>query len=648
MFARAVERACTPSVLQGRMLSGDRWRLPRLPGVLSSLFPTCPAKLHFTGPASQSFKFKQRLLVSASFQRHQDRSDWLFHRLLRRLLPYLLPVGSTASLVWISTHKPSGPGEHLPAATAVSKDLSIDAVGLVHAQPSRQPSKQHNHTLASKAIWLGRIIWRILQLGRLFVPLLAALPYWWISRGRAMFASCDVADTDNPADWWLTWLASTLERAGPLFVKLGQWASTRCDLFPRPVTAALGRLQSGGRPHSIAETRTIISEALGRPMDEIFEEFDPEPIGVGAVAQVHRAVLRKEALDRDDHGNGTQALRECAVKVLHPGVHSRIELDLWMASIAAELIDRIPGLDVLSAPSEMRMFNSMMLDQLDLRVEAQNLARFQNNFGTDRPPQVGEPVLSFPRPVLGLCSRQVLVESFHHGILMKDLLDVGPTVYDSTLANLGVQTFLKMVFRDNFTHADLHAGNIMVSFRPPKISRAGNDLTETGDPPALIKSLFEHDRRMWPSLFEGFKKQGYAIECIILDAGLVCSLSDRNLRNVTDCFVAGMEFDGTKIAELLISRCATPLAEIIDPEGAKERLATLMRQLRLDTDGKLPLSKIHTAEVLNSVSQLIRYHRIKLDGEFVGLFVSCVLVEGIGRSLKGDMDMIDALSQVLD
>ena len=96
----------------------------------------------------------------------------------------------------------------------------------------------------------------------------------------------------------------------------------------------------------------------------------------------------------------------------------------------------------------------------------------------------------FPKPILELCSEQVLVESFEHGISIGTLIqDLDSTPIDSRkrLAAKGVDMFLKMVFLHNFVHCDLHPGNILVSSNDEKL--------------------------------------------IILDPGLTASLSNKDMRN---------------------------------------------------------------------------------------------------------------------
>jgi predicted unusual protein kinase regulating ubiquinone biosynthesis (AarF/ABC1/UbiB family) len=68
--------------------------------------------------------------------------------------------------------------------------------------------------------------------------------------------------------------------------QLAQWAGSRTDLFPPLLCEKLGRLHSSGKPHHFKHTKRVIESVFGKDFDEIFEHFDHEPIGVGAIAQV--------------------------------------------------------------------------------------------------------------------------------------------------------------------------------------------------------------------------------------------------------------------------------------------------------------------------------------------------------------------------
>src|SRR5277367_6686378 len=82
-------------------------------------------------------------------------------------------------------------------------------------------------------------------------------------------------------------LRLTLEGLGATFVKVGQIMSTRPDLLPPEIIGELVQLQENVRPFAVAEVKRIIEEDLRRPLNDLFDGFDPQPIASASVAQVH-------------------------------------------------------------------------------------------------------------------------------------------------------------------------------------------------------------------------------------------------------------------------------------------------------------------------------------------------------------------------
>ncbi|KAI3823916.1 hypothetical protein L1987_05361 [Smallanthus sonchifolius] len=91
---------------------------------------------------------------------------------------------------------------------------------------------------------------------------------------------------------WLHLVRRTLEIAGPAFIKWGQWAATRPDLFPRDLCTELSELHTKAPEHSFSYTKKTVEKAFGRKISEIFDDFEEVPVASGSIAQIHRAVLR--------------------------------------------------------------------------------------------------------------------------------------------------------------------------------------------------------------------------------------------------------------------------------------------------------------------------------------------------------------------
>ena len=227
-------------------------------------------------------------------------------------------------------------------------------------------------------------------------------------------------------------------RLGATFIKVGQIMSTRPDLLPPHVIAALSRLQDDVGPFPFAQVERTVIEDFGQPIAALFREFSPQPIASASVAQVHRARLPDGHL--------------VAVKVRRPDIEELCAFDLSVMSFYARMLELVPSLRTLAPLESVEQFGRAIAMQLDFTIEAQNNRRFTQHFAAD--PQVIVPKLHD-----ALCSRRVLTMDFIEG---KKILDCsGSQAERRALGELGFRVMLKMIFADGFVHADLHPGNLL-------------------------------------------------------------------------------------------------------------------------------------------------------------------------------------------
>ncbi|KAH1339721.1 hypothetical protein KXV68_005833 [Aspergillus fumigatus] len=508
---------------------------------------------------------------------------------------------------------------------------------------------------------------RFVHLAIVFVPVIITAPAIWFGRRLD-----DGKGERAGAVWWYGFLVRSMERAGPAFIKLGQWAASRTDIFPPEMCNIMSSLHSHAPAHSLHQTKKTISKAFnGLPFEEIFEEFYEEPLGVGAIAQVYRAKLKPSLAVMDDQ---TLTLEDrsfrgkvrknvdvlvkssprrvpssyVAIKVLHPKVERVIRRDLRIMSFFASLINAIPTMHWLSLPDEVQQFGEMMKLQLDLRIEASNLVIFRQKFKS-------RTTAWFPYPYLEYTTREVLVEEFAQGIPLETFLDVGGGVYQQEIANEGLDAFLHMLLIDNFVHADLHPGNIMVRFYQPaeldlslgKRSRVSDaptaaeaDVTET-----VLARLrpHAHNREAWHAALSQLNAEGYRPQLIFIDTGLVTQLNETNRRNFLDLFRAVAEFDGFRAGQLMVERCRQP-EEVIDADIFALKMEHLVYNIKSRT---FALGNVKIGDVLSEVLSMVRTHHVRLEGDFVNVVISILLLEGIGRSLDPGLDLFKSALPIL-
>ncbi|KAI9713285.1 MAG: hypothetical protein M1828_001458 [Chrysothrix sp. TS-e1954] len=533
---------------------------------------------------------------------------------------------------------------------------------------------------------------RFLHLMVIFLPVLATVPVIWLGRRDAG------KDNERAGTiWWYGFLVRSMERAGAAFIKLGQWAASRTDIFPKEMCAVMSSLHSNAPAHSMKRTRRTVEHAFdGRPFDDIFEEFDEKPLGVGAIAQVYKARLKPDfaALGDTDIGDDQKTLSQrvkrnvdvlakstpqrvpssyVAVKVLHPSVERNVRRDLRIMGFFAAVINAIPTMEWLSFPDEVAQFGEMMRLQLDLRIESANLIMFRKNF-KDRT------TAWFPFPYSEYTTREVLVEEFAQGIPLASFLEAGGGVFQKEIADEGLNAFLHMLLIDNFIHADLHPGNIMVRFLksaqvavPPSVdvfsrtrnlaetpssssssssdpSTTADDTHPTSSTPLDVTSSvlarlrpLRHDKAAWLRELTALDSAGYRPQLIFIDTGLVTELNSTNRSNFLALFKAVAEFDGYRAGQLMVSRCRQPDA-VRDPEVFALRMQHLVLGVKSRT---FALGNVRIGDILDEVLDMVRAHHVRLEGDFVNVVLSILLLEGIGRTLDPGLDLFAGALPIL-
>ncbi|CDO95201.1 unnamed protein product [Kluyveromyces dobzhanskii CBS 2104] len=457
-------------------------------------------------------------------------------------------------------------------------------------------------------------------------------PITWLGHHKKINVATKVVKETSGSLLWFKLLRKALEFAGPTFIKLGQWAGSRTDIFSEALCAELGHLHSDAKPHSLNFTKQAIVNSLENKYEfnEIFEEFNEKPVGCGAIAQVYIGKLTELMMEKYDIETEN---RYFAIKVVHPNVPKKIDRDLKIMTFFANMIDSLPTMEWLSLPNEVEQFSILMKLQLDLRIECHNLKKFNEHFD-------GNPRIKFPVGSMGLSSRYVLFEEYIHGFPMEKFLrikdDLKRVDLCKKVSDPFIETFLKMLILDDFIHADLHPGNVMIRFM--KLDKYETKVvTSEAEIYQIVHKLRGLRRNEDPEFITEMKNvlEEYEPQICLIDAGLVTELNDRNRVNFIALFNSLAKFDGYRAGELMIERSRTP-ETAIDKDLFALKVEKLVTNVKKET---FTLGTVSIGELLDKMLGMVRQHHVRMEGDFVSVIVAILLLEGIGRQLDPEMDL---------
>lgn len=372
-------------------------------------------------------------------------------------------------------------------------------------------------------------------------------------------------------------------KLGPSFVKLGQVMSTRTDILPPTYTDTLKTLTDDVPGFGGKRAKEIVSQELGRPVDEIFDKFSNKPLKAASLGQVHTAFYKGEKV---------------AIKVQRAGLKELFDKDLKVLKKLAVLLEKFDpksdgaDRDWVSIYEESERLLYLEIDYLN---EADNTDRFAKDFE-------GIDYVRIPKVYREFTTPRVLTMEFVESFKLTDTKRVEKEGLDrKKLSKQVADAFLRQIIETSFFHADPHSGNLCVE-------KSGK----------LVYYDFGQMDELKPKVREGLRTF-----CTALFAGGPM-VSDTQLAKNAKMLVDGVEQAG------VISRSADRLAV--------EKLARYF--MRAFKDKQLGKSSGNIKQTLGTDLQtLTENNSFRFPSTFTFVFRAFVSVEGIGKELDPDFDI---------
>ncbi|MEY8204979.1 MAG: ubiquinone biosynthesis regulatory protein kinase UbiB [Bermanella sp.] len=368
---------------------------------------------------------------------------------------------------------------------------------------------------------------------------------------------------------------------GPIYIKFGQLLSTRRDILDDELADELAKLQDKVPPFGHDAAIKLIEEALGERVSKVFKSFTDTPLASASIAQVHAATLHSG--------------EEVVVKVIRPDLQKTIRKDIKLMALAARLVERYSRDGKRLRPVEViRDYEHTILGELDLMSEAANTSQLKRNFKDSE-------LLYVPEVHWDYCRANVMVMERIYGTPVANIDELTARGTNMLLlAERGVEIFFTQVFRDSFFHADMHPGNVFVSYDTPQSPQY--IAIDCG----IIGTLDESDQDyLARNLLAFFNQDYHEVARLHVESGWVG--------------------EGTKINEF-----EAAIRSVCEPIFEK------------------PLSEISFGQLLLRLFQTARRFNMEVQPQLVLLQKTLLNIEGLGRQIYPELDLWNTAKPYLE
>ena len=394
-----------------------------------------------------------------------------------------------------------------------------------------------------------------------------------------------------------------IQDLGPTFVKIGQIASQQAEYIPPEHCDALAKLRSSVAPMDLETVHAQIEKHLGKPVNELFANFDDHPLGSASIGQVHKAELF----------DGTVV----AVKVRRPGVVDTVARDFALLEKVIDTFakDGIAGTDVKGLITELEKTSKI---ELDFTNEAANLEQFWAN-------NAERPGVESPKCYRELTNEAVLTEDFVTGYEVgdADYLDTLDDDERDRIAALIADNFATQVLVDGFYHADPHSGNVLV--KEPISSEAPEPAEGTGEEDASAEG--------------NLPLPDHGIEWI--DFGMMGHLNDQQRQILLDLVTAIVMQDAYNLKRVTL-KAAQPVGDV-DHGSLLELCESICGQYTGGDFGDFELG-----DLLGTVIGRLQSESYKIDPFLTNLARGIVAIEGTVKALSPRVNILNYFIDKVD
>ena len=375
-------------------------------------------------------------------------------------------------------------------------------------------------------------------------------------------------------------IRSMFEELGPIFVKLGQVISTRKDLLAEPIAKELSKLQDHVKPFPAEVSKSIVESELKSKITDIFQSFTTEPLASASIAQVHEAKLK----------DGSDII----VKVVRPGIKKEIEKDLLLmkriAKYLTSLSDEFRRMHLIEIVND---YEILVYDETDLIKEAANAKKIKKNF-------LNSKLIYIPEIYSEYLTKNILVmeRTFATPINNKDELK-RQGINFKQLAENAIEIFFIQVFEHNFFHADMHPGNIFI------------------------------------------QKNGDNVQFVLVDFGIMGSLSKFDKKYLAENFVAFFNKDYEKVARLHVECEWVP---------RNTNILLLEKAIRDNCESMLDkqIKDVSLSDIIIGLFDTARRFKLEVQPQLVLMQKALLYTEGIGREFYSELDLWKTSKPILE